>query len=63
VFRRPEARYAGLGADLLRRVLSVAAADGLAEVSLVVSDANPARRVYERLGFQLTATSLTVVVP
>jgi hypothetical protein len=44
-------------------VLGVAAADGLAEVSLVVSDANPARRVYENLGFQLTATSLTVVVP
>ncbi|MEE1769654.1 GNAT family N-acetyltransferase [Streptomyces sp. JV185] len=63
VFRRPEARYAGLGANLLRRVLSDAAADGLADVSLVVSDANPARHVYEKLDFQLTGTSLTVVVP
>ncbi|MFE4335711.1 GNAT family N-acetyltransferase [Streptomyces sp. NPDC056831] len=63
VFRRPEACYKGLGADLLRRVLGVAAADGLAEVSLAVSDANPARRVYEKLGFQVTDTSLTVVVP
>ncbi|MFE3902043.1 GNAT family N-acetyltransferase [Streptomyces sp. NPDC059153] len=63
VFRRPEARYAGLGANLLRRVLSAAAADGLADISLVVSDANPARRVYEKLGFQLTGTSLTVIVP
>ncbi|MGW2183866.1 GNAT family N-acetyltransferase [Streptomyces sp. NPDC001732] len=63
VFRRPEARYAGLGAKLLRRVISAAAADGLADISLVVSDANPARRVYEKLGFQLTGTSLTVVVP
>ncbi|MFC9621157.1 GNAT family N-acetyltransferase [Streptomyces sp. NPDC056930] len=63
VFRRPEPRYAGLGADLLRRVLGVAAADGPAGLSLVVSDANPARRVYERLGFRLTDTSLTVVVP
>ncbi|WP_433566636.1 GNAT family N-acetyltransferase [Nocardia sp. CA-151230] len=63
VFRRPGARYAGLGADLLRRVLGVAAADGLTEVSLVVSDANPARRIYEKLGFQLADTSLTVVVP
>ncbi|MFF0223972.1 GNAT family N-acetyltransferase [Streptomyces sp. NPDC004629] len=63
VFRRPGARYAGLGADLLRRVLSAAAADGLTDVSLVVSDQNPARRVYEKLGFQLTATALTVVVP
>ncbi|MFE9492615.1 GNAT family N-acetyltransferase [Streptomyces sp. NPDC006641] len=63
VFRRPEARYAGLGANLLRRALSAAAADGLADMSLVVSDANPARRVYEKLGFELTGTSLTVVVP
>ncbi|MFF9403419.1 GNAT family N-acetyltransferase [Streptomyces sp. NPDC014646] len=63
VFRRPGARYAGLGANLLRRVLSSAAADGLADISLVVSDANPARRVYEKLGFQLTGTSLTVVMP
>ncbi|MEL5955370.1 GNAT family N-acetyltransferase [Streptomyces sp. CLV115] len=63
VFRRPDAQYMGLGASLLRRVLGAAAADGLADVSLVVSDANPARRIYEKLGFQLTGTSLTVVVP
>ncbi|MFB7329395.1 GNAT family N-acetyltransferase [Streptomyces sp. NPDC056190] len=63
VFRQPGARYAGLGAHLLRRVLSDAAADGLTEVALAVSDANPARRVYEKLGFELTDTSLTVVVP
>ncbi|MFF4758349.1 GNAT family N-acetyltransferase [Streptomyces sp. NPDC001292] len=63
VFRQPGVRHAGLGADLLRRVLSDAAADGLTEVSLAVSDANPARRIYEKLGFQLTGTSLTVVVP
>lgn len=63
LFRRPGESYAGVGAGLLRRVLSAAAADGLTDVSLVVSDANPARRVYEKLGFQLTDTSLTVVVP
>ncbi|MFE7974028.1 GNAT family N-acetyltransferase [Streptomyces shenzhenensis] len=62
VFRQPGARYAGLGAALLRRVLGAAAADGLTEVALAVSDANPARRVYEKLGFRLTNTSLTVVV-
>ncbi|MFB7014420.1 MULTISPECIES: GNAT family N-acetyltransferase [unclassified Streptomyces] len=60
VFRRPEARYAGLGANPLRRVISAATVDGLADISLVVSDANPARRVYEKLGFELTGTSLTV---
>ncbi|MFJ8787810.1 GNAT family N-acetyltransferase [Streptomyces sp. NPDC102462] len=63
VFRRPGTRYAGLGAELLRRVLGAAAADGLRDVSLAVSDGNPARRVYEKLGFELIATSLTVVVP
>ncbi|MFF8914700.1 GNAT family N-acetyltransferase [Streptomyces sp. NPDC015032] len=63
VFRRPEAHYAGLGASLLRQVLGAAAADGLADISLVVSDANPARRVYEKLGFELIGTSLTVVMP
>lgn len=63
VFRQPGTSYAGLGAQLLRHMLADAAAHGLAEIGLVVSDANPARRVYEKLGFQLARTSLTVVVP
>ncbi|MFJ9968343.1 GNAT family N-acetyltransferase [Streptomyces avermitilis] len=63
VFRRPGARHAGLGAQLLRCVVADATAHGLTEIALVVSDANPARRVYEKLGFQLVSTSLTVVLP
>lgn len=63
VFRQTGSRYAGLGSVLLRRVLAGAAARGLAEIALAVSDANPARGLYEKLGFQLTRTSLTVLVP
>ncbi|MEE4589917.1 GNAT family N-acetyltransferase [Streptomyces antimycoticus] len=63
VFRQPDSRYTGLGSVLLRRMLADAASHGLAEIALVVSNANPARRLYEKLGFQLTSTSLTVLVP
>ncbi|MFE7526534.1 GNAT family N-acetyltransferase [Kitasatospora sp. NPDC057542] len=63
VFRHPELGYRGLGADLLRRAIGDAGARGLADVTLVVSEGNPARRVYESLGFVLQETSLTVVVP
>ncbi|MFD4657394.1 GNAT family N-acetyltransferase [Kitasatospora sp. NPDC058444] len=63
VFRHPERGYRGLGADLLRRTLGDAAARGHADVTLVVSEGNPARRLYESLDFLLRETSLTVVVP
>ncbi|MET8627350.1 GNAT family N-acetyltransferase [Kitasatospora sp. NPDC004669] len=63
VFRHPRRGYRGLGADLLRRAVADAADRGLADVHLVVSEGNPARRVYESLGFLLQETSLTVIVP
>lgn len=63
VFRHPERGYRGLGADLLRRSIGDATTRGLADVTLVVTEGNPARRVYESLGFVLQETSLTVVVP
>ncbi|MFF2079527.1 GNAT family N-acetyltransferase [Kitasatospora sp. NPDC058162] len=63
VFRHPRRGYRGLGADLLRRAVADAAGRGLADVHLVVSEGNPARRVYEALGFELLETSLTVIVP
>ncbi|MEU4117317.1 GNAT family N-acetyltransferase [Kitasatospora sp. NPDC028055] len=63
VFRHPQRGYRGLGADLLRRAVADAAGRGLADVHLVVSEGNPARRVYESLGFELRETSLTVLVP
>ncbi|MFD5464083.1 GNAT family N-acetyltransferase [Kitasatospora sp. NPDC127059] len=63
VFRHPRRGYRGLGADLLRRTVADAAGRGLAEVHLAVTEGNPARRVYEALGFRLRETSLTVIVP
>jgi ribosomal protein S18 acetylase RimI-like enzyme len=63
VFRQPGDRYAGLGSLVLRRALAAAAAAGLPRVGLAVSDGNPARRLYERLGFTVTETALTVAVP
>ncbi len=46
-----EFRGAGIGTRLLRALLDEARARGVAAVSLSVQDANPARRLYERLGF------------
>ncbi|GAA3757514.1 GNAT superfamily N-acetyltransferase [Spinactinospora alkalitolerans] len=63
LFRRPGPAHAGLGALLLRRALARAAADGLAALHLVVSDGNPARRLYDHLGFRPIRTSMTVAVP
>ncbi|MGW2253067.1 GNAT family N-acetyltransferase [Kitasatospora sp. NPDC001660] len=63
VFRHPEHGYPGLGADLLRRAVAGTAERGLTEVQLTVTEGNPARRVYERLGFTLAQTALTVLVP
>lgn len=51
----PGLRGHGLGQALLERVLAEADADGSA-VRLHVEPANPARRLYERLGFVATAT-------
>jgi ribosomal protein S18 acetylase RimI-like enzyme len=48
---RPEARRRGIGAGLLGRLLDQARAAGLSGVSLSVEPANPARLLYERLGF------------
>jgi ribosomal protein S18 acetylase RimI-like enzyme len=62
VFRHPVDAPRGLGSRLLRRTQARAAADGLPALSLAVSHANPARRVYERLGFVVTETSMTVIV-
>ncbi|MFC5885821.1 GNAT family N-acetyltransferase [Kitasatospora sp. CM 4170] len=63
VFRHPDLGYPGLGRDLLRRALADTAATGAARVGLAVTEGNPARRLYEDLGFQVTRSSLTVVVP
>lgn len=63
VYRDPEPRYRGLGAALLRRSLALAARDGLPAIGLAVTEGNPARAVYEKLGFRHVDESMTVLIP
>lgn len=51
VCRVPGKQYRGLGSILLRRAMAVLAAAGEPSLSLVVTEGNPARKTYERLGF------------
>ncbi len=63
VYRNPAPRYAGVGTALLRRALWLSNRAEPPVLSLVVSDSNPARRVYERLGFQHVGSSRTLELP
>ncbi|MBA8924646.1 GNAT superfamily N-acetyltransferase [Kutzneria viridogrisea] len=63
VFRDPAPTYAGLGGLLLRRVVAEAHATGLAAIGLAVTEGNPARALYERLGFVLFESTVSVRVP
>ncbi|MGV9269012.1 GNAT family N-acetyltransferase [Kitasatospora sp. NPDC003701] len=63
LFRRPDLGYPGLGRDLMHRVMGDLAGRGTAELGLAVTEGNTARRLYESLGFRLTRSTLTVVVP
>ncbi|MFC6078847.1 GNAT family N-acetyltransferase [Microbispora bryophytorum] len=63
VFRHPARTPSGLGARMLAAVRDRAAADGWERLGLAVSEGNPARGVYERLGFTLVGSSMTVVIP
>jgi ribosomal protein S18 acetylase RimI-like enzyme len=51
----PEARRTGVAPALVRAVCAAAAAEGAARLTLFVAEGNePARRLYERLGFRRT---------
>ncbi|KAA9373891.1 GNAT family N-acetyltransferase [Microbispora cellulosiformans] len=63
VFRHPGRTPAGLGARMLGAVRERAYATGWDRLGLAVTEGNPARRVYERLGFTLVHSSMTVVIP
>lgn len=63
VFRDPSPAYAGLGSVLLKRALAGAARDGVPLIGLAVTAGNPARSVYERLGFQVTSEAKTFLIP
>jgi len=63
VCRAPDPRYAGLGRSVLLRLMRLLHADGEPALSLAVTEGNPARGVYESLGFTVVATTLKVHVP
>lgn len=62
VFRHPDRSPRGLGALMLSATLARAGADGLAGMGLVVTEGNPARRVYERVGFRVIDSAMTVMI-
>jgi len=51
----PEARGQGAAEELLTDVEGRAKRAGFTKLSLIVRDANPARRLYEKIGFRETA--------
>jgi predicted N-acetyltransferase YhbS len=55
-FRRAGDEWCGVGGALLRRACAAAAAEGHAGIGLMVSDGNPAREVYARLGFTVVSS-------
>jgi len=63
MFRAPAPALPGLGAALLSRSLEILRADGAPHLGLAVTDTNPARRVYERLGFQYDFEGWILVLP
>jgi GNAT superfamily N-acetyltransferase len=63
VFRSPEPPLPGVGQAMLVRALDVLREDGETHVGLAVTATNPARRVYERLGFSYDFEGWIVVLP
>jgi ribosomal protein S18 acetylase RimI-like enzyme len=63
ICRDPDRRYAGLGASVLRRVMVQLADDGESSLSLVVTEGNPARQLYERLGFRYIKSFRKLSIP
>lgn len=61
----PEVRGQGIGHLLLGGLIARARSEGVQSLSLSVAEDNPARRLYESIGFEVVATgggSLTMVV-
>ncbi len=63
VFRLPGAAYGGLGAVLLRKAIASLAMTGEHSLGLVVTDGNPAARMYERLGFVHRSSRRKLQIP
>ena len=63
VWRDPGSPARGLGAALIGRALTMLHVDGFGTLGLAVTDANPARSIYEHLGFVHTSESWTLMLP
>lgn len=57
----PACRGKGIGAAMIERIASDAAAQGARAIELNVGENNPARHLYERSGFEVTRTATTGV--
>ncbi|MDA3038277.1 MAG: hypothetical protein O3C27_01895 [Actinomycetota bacterium] len=63
VFREPGDAFVGTGARVLQRSLYLLAEAGDAGVGLAVTDGNPAKIVYRRLGFERVSSSRKLLIP
>jgi hypothetical protein len=63
MFRHPVRGPRGSGRSVLARSLAQAAADGLPSLSLVVTEGNPARRLYDTLGIGRIRSTVNVELP
>jgi GNAT superfamily N-acetyltransferase len=63
VFRAPDPGVPGVGRAMLVRALEVLHEDGESHLGLAVTATNPARRVYEQLGFTYDFEGWIVVLP
>ena len=63
VFLHPDHQGRGLGRVLLQRAVAGTREAGLPELGLVVSDGNPARALYESLGFRFVRSGTNVDIP
>jgi GNAT superfamily N-acetyltransferase len=63
VFRAPDPAVPGVGRAMLVRALDVLREDGESRLGLAVTASNPARRVYERLGFTYDFEGWVLVLP
>ena len=64
VYRVPDPRWRGLGETLVRHAMAQCSPPrGTSRMGLAVTDGNPAQRLYERLGFVVVETKLSVRIP
>lgn len=63
VFRAPDPALPGVGRAMLVRALDVLREDGETQLGLAVTATNPARRVYESLGFTYGYDGWVLVLP